>query len=202
MTLSRPVAIGLLVAIVVLLGCLMLSQGGGEDTTPAGATPGLQQPSGTDRPFATLEDSAEEESEAAGTPTPSSTPKPSPPAQPSSTGDDEVDWDTAYPAGTDTRPWDDIDACTDDILPATMIPVVEDIVDGGPYDYDRDGITFQNREGFLPDEQRGYYREFTVETPGLDHRGARRIVTGGGETDPEVWYYTEDHYQSFCEFAP
>ena len=61
MTLSRPVAIGLLVAIVVLLGCLMLSQGGGEDTTPAGATPGLQQPSGTDRPFATLEDSAEEQ---------------------------------------------------------------------------------------------------------------------------------------------
>jgi len=53
----------------------------------------------------------------------------------------------------------------------------------------------------LPDESRGYYREFTVETPGLDHRGARRIVTGGEiEQDPEHWYYTQDHYQSFCEF--
>jgi guanyl-specific ribonuclease Sa len=47
----------------------------------------------------------------------------------------------------------------------------------------------------------GYYREFTVETPGLGHRGARRIVTGGEiEQDPEHWYYTQDHYQSFCEF--
>lgn len=115
--------------------------------------------------------------------------------------EDEVGW--PEPTGVDTRPWDDIDACEDSILPATMIPVVEDIWAGGPYDYDRDGIRFGNYEGYLPDEDGGYYREFTVETPGLDHRGARRIVTGGwGESDPDVWYYTEDHYESFCEFAP
>lgn len=108
------------------------------------------------------------------------------------------------PTGVDTRDWDGIPACDDDILPATMIPVVEDIWAGGPYAYpDRDGTRFGNFEGFLPDEHRTYYREFTVETPGLHHRGARRIVTGGDqETDPDVWYYTQDHYESFCEFAP
>jgi guanyl-specific ribonuclease Sa len=89
-------------------------------------------------------------------------------------------------------------------LPATALPVIEDIEAGGPYDYARnDGVRFQNREGILPDEDRDYYREFTVETPGLDHRGARRIVTGGvEETDPDHWFYTDDHYESFCEFDP
>lgn len=107
------------------------------------------------------------------------------------------------PHGTDTRDWDDIEACADEELPAAMLPVVEDIQAGGPYEFDRDGITFGNYEGYLPGEARSYYREFTVPTPGLDHRGARRIVTGGGrEADPEVWYYTGDHYESFCEFAP
>lgn len=89
-------------------------------------------------------------------------------------------------------------------LPATTLPVIEDIEAGGPYDYPRnDGYPFQNREGILPDEAPDYYREFTVETPGLDHRGARRIVTGGfEETDPDHWYFTGDHYESFCEFDP
>lgn len=89
-------------------------------------------------------------------------------------------------------------------LPATALPVIEDIEDGGPYDYPRnDGVRFGNREGILPDERGDFYREFTVETPGLDHRGPRRIVTGGPEeTDPEHWYFTDDHYESFCEFDP
>lgn len=89
-------------------------------------------------------------------------------------------------------------------MPATVLPVIEDIEAGGPYDYPRnDGVRFQNREGLLPDEDRDYYREFTVETPGEDHRGARRIVTGGfDETDPDHWFYTDDHYESFCEFDP
>ncbi|MFX0537587.1 ribonuclease domain-containing protein [Ornithinimicrobium sp. Y1847] len=112
--------------------------------------------------------------------------------------------DLVEPAGIDTRDWDGIDACDDDILPATMIPVIEDIWAGGPYDHpDRDGTHFGNFEGILPEEHRMYYREFTVETPGLHHRGQRRIVTGGREeTDPDVWYYTQDHYESFCEFVP
>jgi guanyl-specific ribonuclease Sa len=93
--------------------------------------------------------------------------------------------------------------CTEE-LPPEAHEVIEDIEAGGPYEYPRnDGVTFGNREGILPDEERGYYREFTVETPGLNHRGARRIVTGGpDERDPERWYYTDDHYESFCEFVP
>jgi len=57
---------------------------------------------------------------------------------------------------------------------------------------------FGNYEGLLPKEPRGYYHEYTVETPGARNRGARRIVTGG--TPPEVWYYTDDHYRSFRRF--
>ena len=66
---------------------------------------------------------------------------------------------------------------------------------GGPFPHEQDGTTFFNREGHLPRQPRGYYREYTVETPGLSHRGARRIVTGG--EPPEVFYYTDDHYASF-----
>jgi ribonuclease T1 len=52
---------------------------------------------------------------------------------------------------------------------------------------------FGNREGQLPERGRGYYREYTVKTPGAHDRGARRIVAGqGGE-----YYYSEDHYRSF-----
>lgn len=91
--------------------------------------------------------------------------------------------------------------CQLDTLPDQADIVVDTIHDGGPYDYpDNDNQRFGNYEGVLPAESSDYYREYTVETPGLDHRGARRIVTGGGtETDPEVWYYTSDHYESFCE---
>ncbi len=65
---------------------------------------------------------------------------------------------------------------------------------GGPYPYPRnDDQVFTNREGVLPSERRGYYREFTVETPGSPDRGARRIVVGA---DGEK-YYSDDHYQSF-----
>ncbi|HYH31687.1 MAG TPA: ribonuclease domain-containing protein [Pseudonocardia sp.] len=112
---------------------------------------------------------------------------------------------SAPPAAAATAPAaDGVPACTAGTLPAEADEVVDDIEAGGPYEHPRnDGTTFGNREGLLPDEERGYYREFTVETPGLDHRGARRIVTGGpDERDPEHWYYTGDHYESFCEFDP
>jgi guanyl-specific ribonuclease Sa len=69
------------------------------------------------------------------------------------------------------------------------------IAQNGPFPYSRDGITFHNRERILPIKASGYYREYTVDTPGLSHRGPRRVVTGGDP--PEVFYYTEDHYQSF-----
>lgn len=64
---------------------------------------------------------------------------------------------------------------------------------GGPFPYARDGIAFGNRERLLPQREHGYYREYTVPTPGLTHRGARRIVAGRqGEL-----YYTDDHYRTF-----
>ncbi len=70
------------------------------------------------------------------------------------------------------------------------------IQQGGPFPYpDKDGTTFYNREGKLPAQSQGYYREYTVPTPGVTHRGARRIVTGGHP--PTVYYLTVDHYDSF-----
>lgn len=69
------------------------------------------------------------------------------------------------------------------------------IAKGGPYPHKQDGTVFQNREKQLPAKPRGYYREFTVRTPGLKNRGPRRVVTGG--EPPEVYYYTQDHYQNF-----
>jgi guanyl-specific ribonuclease Sa len=80
-------------------------------------------------------------------------------------------------------------------LPAEAIATLEAIEHGGPFPYDRDGSTFQNRERRLPNRPRGFYREYTVETPGSPDRGARRIVAGGDP--PEVYYYTDDHYRSF-----
>jgi ribonuclease T1 len=68
---------------------------------------------------------------------------------------------------------------------------------GGPFRYDRDGVVFANRERLLPSRPRGHYREYTVRTPGVTSRGARRIVCGGVPTAPEVCYFTADHYQSF-----
>lgn len=78
-------------------------------------------------------------------------------------------------------------------LPPEATDTVELIKKGGPYPYPQDGQVFENREGILPDCEDGYYREYTVETPGSDDRGARRFVVGeGGE-----YFYTEDHYESF-----
>ena len=69
---------------------------------------------------------------------------------------------------------------------------------GGPFPYPKDGIVFGNRERVLPAEPRGYYREYTVKTPGSRDRGARRIVCGGREpVRPVACYYTGDHYLSF-----
>lgn len=78
-------------------------------------------------------------------------------------------------------------------LPPEGRETLDLVRDGGPFPYDRDGTTFYNREGLLPDRQRGYYAEYTVPTPGSEDRGARRLVVGdGGEV-----YYTDDHYASF-----
>jgi len=73
---------------------------------------------------------------------------------------------------------------------------------GGPFASEKDGVIFGNRERLLPPFKRGYYREYTVPTPGLRHRGTRRIVCGGRPTAPDVCYYTADHYASFRKIVP
>lgn len=74
------------------------------------------------------------------------------------------------------------------------------IQQGGPFPYpNKDGTTFYNREGKLPAQSPGYYREYTVPTPTVSHRGARRIVTGGHP--PTIYYLTLDHYDSFQKLA-
>ena len=112
----------------------------------------------------------------------------SPPVQP-----DETSAPSAVahrPAATDALP-----AFLPEEARATLALIARD----GPFPHPQDGSVFGNREGRLPQKPRGYYREYTVETPGLNHRGARRIVTGG--QPPQRYYYTDDHYDSFRSFT-
>ncbi len=83
-------------------------------------------------------------------------------------------------------------------LPPEAVHTLALIRSGGPFPHRQDGVVFGNHEHLLPAEPRGYYHEYTVETPGARDRGARRIITGGDP--PAVYYYTDDHYRSFREF--
>lgn len=85
-----------------------------------------------------------------------------------------------------------------DELPPEARDTIQLIEQDGPFPYERDGITFQNREGLLPRKPRGYYREYTVITPDSSDRGARRIIAG----EEGELYYTEDHYDSFVWVMP
>jgi len=83
-------------------------------------------------------------------------------------------------------------------LPVQGREVLEQIRRGGPFRYEKDGAVFGNHERLLPAQKRGFYRQYTVPTPGLSHRGTRRIVCGGLQPRaPDACYYTEDHYNSF-----
>lgn len=73
---------------------------------------------------------------------------------------------------------------------------------GGPFPFDKDGVVFGNRERLLPISKRGYYREYTVKTPGSRDRGVRRIVCGGPATQPNACYYSADHYANFRRIEP
>jgi ribonuclease T1 len=84
-----------------------------------------------------------------------------------------------------------------EVAPADLPPqaraTLQLIEQGGPFPYSRDGVVFRNYERLLPQRPRGYYREYTVPTPGARNRGARRIIAGkAGER-----YYTDDHYRTF-----
>jgi ribonuclease T1 len=78
-------------------------------------------------------------------------------------------------------------------LPTEALTTLTLIKQGGPFPYPKDGTTFSNREGRLPMRPDGYYKEYTVATPGARDRGARRIIAGSrGE-----FYYSDDHYRTF-----
>ena len=87
-------------------------------------------------------------------------------------------------------------------LPAQGQRTYDAILNGGPFRHEKDGSVFGNRERLLPQERRGHYREYTVDTPGSRDRGARRIVCGGEPTTPSACWYTADHYASFRRIAP
>jgi ribonuclease T1 len=84
-----------------------------------------------------------------------------------------------------------------DALPAEAREALERIRTGGPLSYERDGVVFGNREHLLPERARGYYHEYTVKTPGVRSRGARRIVCGGAIASTSECYYSNNHYRSF-----
>lgn len=86
-------------------------------------------------------------------------------------------------------------------LPPQGRETYERIRQGGPFPYEKDGTVFGNRERLLPANKRGYYREYTVRTPGSRDRGARRIVCGGPPRAPHACYYTADHYASFSQIV-
>ena len=111
---------------------------------------------------------------------------------------DEVQWDVTVAAGNAVArgesardPGTAVVRIPD--LPPDARRTLQLIHEGGPFPYERDGAVFGNFERQLPPRERGYYHEYTVSTPGLKHRGARRIVVGGGGE----LYYTDDHYRTF-----
>jgi ribonuclease T1 len=87
-------------------------------------------------------------------------------------------------------------------MPRQGAETYERILQGGPFAYEKDGVVFGNRERLLPQQKRGYYREYTVKTPGSRDRGARRIICGGQPRTPDACYYTADHYSSFRKIVP
>jgi len=127
---------------------------------------------------------------------------PLPPIESTRVGADTTSPAVAPPPPPSSTPASASASAAGDSLPAFLPPEAHRtlalIAQGGPFPNRQDGTVFGNREGRLPSRQRGYYREYTVDTPGLDHRGTRRIVTGG--QPPVEYYYTDDHYETFRRF--
>jgi ribonuclease T1 len=84
-----------------------------------------------------------------------------------------------------------------DALPPQAVHTLGLIRSNGPFPFDRDGVVFGNREHALPERPRGYYREYTVKTPGVRSRGATRIVCGADQPSARECYYSDDHYRTF-----
>lgn len=171
---NKRTFLGLLVALLTAVLVWWLNGDGGTSTQ--------------DDPDSTPSAQAPENSETPSLPDGEPTPTPSPTVTPSLPASDAPD------AGGDADPESGLPWVELDTLPPEAAETVALIDQGGPFPYpEKDGTTFSNREGVLPDQGDGYYKEYTVPTPGSDDRGARRIVTGsGGE-----FYWTDDHYRSF-----
>lgn len=99
----------------------------------------------------------------------------------------------SVPVTEEAQKWARVQEVVPDAERAQLLETLALIDRGGPYPYKKDGSTFANREALLPAQPRGYYREYTVPTPGSRDRGARRVVQG---KDGDTWY-TSDHYRTF-----
>jgi ribonuclease T1 len=96
----------------------------------------------------------------------------------------------------------DLDSVMLSQLPPEARTTYRLILAGGPFSHHQDGVVFGNRERILPREPRGFYHEYTVDTPGSRDRGARRIVCGGTQrTSPDACFYTGDHYSTFKQIV-
>ncbi|MBS3916291.1 MAG: ribonuclease [Sulfuritalea sp.] len=108
---------------------------------------------------------------------------------------------TTSVASRDSRPDGNVPSVQATALPGEARETLSLIKRGGPFPYRKDGSVFGNFERRLPSQPRGYYREFTVPTPGARDRGARRIVAGLGSAGnvrySGEYYYTDDHYFRF-----
>lgn len=104
------------------------------------------------------------------------------------------------PSSSQSIPSAHMPASLSAFLPVQARKTIALIQRGGPFPHQQDGNVFGNREGRLSRQPHGWYHEYTVDTPGLSHRGARRIITGGNP--PRTWHYTSDHYDSFRDFNP
>jgi guanyl-specific ribonuclease Sa len=77
-----------------------------------------------------------------------------------------------------------------DRLPVEARNTIKLIINDGPFPYPvKDGTAFGNRFGDLPG---GQYLEYTVPTPGVNNRGARRIVAR--KVSAQL-FFTACHYE-------
>lgn len=182
---------GALLVLCLLLAALLLGGCGGSGTTvaspSAGTATALPALTGTasavaSGPITPPTASRPTPTVRATTPPPTARPTTTPATTPTPRGQ------AARPPPSDGLPTVELAA-----LPPEARETIRLIERGGPFPYDRDGITFGNRERLLPLRSSGYYREYTVITPGSVDRGARRVIAGEGDE----LYYTDDHYDSF-----
>ncbi len=189
----RAAGVGSTVTAVVVALLVWWLQGEG-GTTPTADEP-TTSPSSYSASAEPTPGATASSSQSAGTPAPTAPTASAPLETLTVSGSDEFVVPGDDP--TDAMPATDPDSGLPYVALADLPPEAAETVDlidaGGPFPYDKDGSTFGNYEGLLPDHESGYYEEYTVETPGSPDRGARRIVAGAaGEL-----YWTADHYESF-----